>query len=82
MGRNYRRIIILFCLLSALFTTVYAQSGSLDFVTIEEEMNLSRDVRTHAPLYFRLLRNRTVNRYFQAMADSIGRHSDLGDSGL
>ena len=52
------------------------QSGSLDFVTIEEEMNLSRDVRTHSPLYFRLIRNRTINQYFQTLSDSIGQFSD------
>lgn len=69
-------LLIAICSMCLMSHNTSAQKNVVDFVTIEEEMQLGKSVQIHAPLYFSLVRNRRVNAYFNLIAKKIGPYSD------
>ncbi len=71
-----RYFVIIICFSGLMSAAMQAQNNIVDFVTIEEEMQLGKTVQVHAPLYFSLIRNRRINAYFNLIAKKIGPYSD------
>ena len=76
MNNSYKFLITL-CLFSPLLLihcagTQSGQTGTLGFISIEEELTLGEDLGTFTLRYLDIIRNRTLDKFLNDMAKEIG----------